>query len=152
MLWFAMPFFAMFCSYSLLFACSKHCFLMLIPDMFVFSPSLWCWYLLHFCHASLNLLFCDLAVAQYSCFVKHLEYITAICFVVSDLSSQRCYHESIYVMLCFLLSLKLLITLAMFTWVPSYLLCLFGSWSVRNICSMHLVDSCHAFVCYDMFL
>ena len=50
--------------------------------MLVFSPSLWCWYLLHFCHACLNLLFCDLAVAQCSSFVKHLEWITAMWFVV----------------------------------------------------------------------
>ena len=50
--------------------------------MLVFSPSLWSWYLLHFFHACLNLLWCDLAIAQCSCFVKHLEYITVICFVV----------------------------------------------------------------------
>ena len=50
--------------------------------MLVFSPSLWCWYRLHFCHACLILLCCDLAVAQCSCFFKHLEYITVICFVV----------------------------------------------------------------------
>ena len=49
--------------------------------MLVFSPSLWCCYLLHFCHACLNLLFCDLVVAQCSSFVKHLEWITAMCFV-----------------------------------------------------------------------
>ena len=73
--------FSMICSCSMLLSCSKHCFLMLIPDMLVFSLSLWCWYLLHFCHACLNLLQCDLAVAQCSCFVKHLLYITAICFV-----------------------------------------------------------------------
>ena len=50
--------------------------------MLVFSLSPWSWYLLHFCHACLNLLCCDLAVAQCSCFVKHLEYITAMCLVV----------------------------------------------------------------------
>ena len=44
---------------------------MLNPDM-LFSLSLRCWYLLHFCHACLNLLLCDLAVAQCSYFVKHL--------------------------------------------------------------------------------
>ena len=54
---------------------------MLFLGMLVFSPSLWCWYLLYFCHACLNLLLCYLAVAQCSCFVKHLEYIAAICFV-----------------------------------------------------------------------
>ena len=76
-----MPLFATTCSCSLLFACSKHGFLMLFAGMLVFSPSLWCWYLVHFCHACLNLLLCDLAISQCSCFVKHLEYITAICFV-----------------------------------------------------------------------
>ena len=49
--------------------------------MLVFSPSLWSWYLLHFCHACLNQLFCDLAVAQCSYFLKHLLEITAMCFV-----------------------------------------------------------------------
>ena len=49
--------------------------------MLVFSLSLWSWYLLYFCHACLNLLLCDLAVAQCSCFVKHLLYRTTICFV-----------------------------------------------------------------------
>ena len=37
---------------------------------------------MHFCHACLNLFYCDLAIAQCSCFVQHLLYITAICFVV----------------------------------------------------------------------
>ena len=49
--------------------------------MLLFSLSLWCCYLLHFCHACLNLLLCDLAIAQCSSFVKHLEWITAMCFV-----------------------------------------------------------------------
>ena len=77
-----MPWIAMIWSCSMLLSCSKHCFLMLIPAMLVFSLSLWCWYLLHFCHACLNLLLCDLAVARCSSFVKHLEWITAMCFVV----------------------------------------------------------------------
>ena len=47
---------------------------------------------------------------------------------------------------------NLLTKLAMFTWVPSYLLYLFGSWSVRDFCSMHLVYSCHVLFCYDKFL
>ena len=75
-----MPLFAMFCSCSMLLSCSKHCFLMLNPDM-LFSLSLWTWYLLHFCHACLNLLLCELAVDQCSSFVKHLEWITPMCFV-----------------------------------------------------------------------
>ena len=36
---------------------------------------------MHFFHACLNLLLCELAVAQCSSFVKHLEWITAMCFV-----------------------------------------------------------------------
>ena len=47
----------------------------------VISPSLCTCYLLHFCHACLNLLLCVLAIAQCSSFVKHLEWITAMCFV-----------------------------------------------------------------------
>ena len=39
-------------------------------------------YLLHFCHACLNLLLSELVVAQCSYFVKHLEWIPAMCFVV----------------------------------------------------------------------
>ena len=53
---------------------------MLNPDM-LFSLSLRTWYLLHFFHACLNLLLCDLAVAQCSYFVKHIEWITSMCFV-----------------------------------------------------------------------
>ena len=36
---------------------------------------------LHFCHAGLNLLIDELAVAQCSSFVKHLEWIPAMYFV-----------------------------------------------------------------------
>ena len=75
-----MPWFAMICSCSMLLSCSKHCFLMLNPAM-LFSLSLWTWYLLHFCHACLNLLLSELAVAQCSSFVKHLEWIPAMYFV-----------------------------------------------------------------------
>ena len=45
-----------------------------------FTKSETCYHL-HFFHACLNLLLCDLAVAQCSYFVKHLEWITAMCFV-----------------------------------------------------------------------
>ena len=76
-----MPCLAMICSCSMLLSCSKHCFLMLIHVMLLVSLSLWTWYLLHFCHACLNLLLCELAVAQCSSFVKNLELITAMCFV-----------------------------------------------------------------------
>ena len=76
-----MPCFAMLSSCSMLIACSEHCYLMLFMPCPVISLSLWTWYLLPFCHACLNLLWCDLAVAQCSLFVKHLLYITVICFV-----------------------------------------------------------------------
>ena len=46
----------------------------------LFSLSLWCSYLLHFCHVCLNLLLCDLAVAQCSSFVKHLDWIPPMYF------------------------------------------------------------------------
>ena len=82
----------------------------------------------------MNMRYC----CRYACFVMN-------CFVMSESSSQRCLHNSVNAMLCFLLSLNLLTKLAMFTWVPSYLLILFGSWSVKDFCSMQLVDSCHAF-------
>ena len=39
-------------------------------------------YHLHFCHAYLNLLMDELAVAQRSTFVKHNEWIPAMYFVV----------------------------------------------------------------------
>ena len=71
-----MPCFSMLSSCSMLIACSEHCYLVL----FMPCPT---WYLLHFCHACLSLICCDLAVAQCSSFVKHLLYITAICFVVT---------------------------------------------------------------------
>ena len=45
-----------------------------------FTKSKTC-YLLYFCHACLNLLMSDLAVAQCSSFVKHLEWIPAMYFV-----------------------------------------------------------------------
>ena len=37
---------------------------------------------MHFCYACLNLLMDELAVAQYSSFVKHLEWILAMYFIV----------------------------------------------------------------------
>ena len=58
---------------------------------------------------------------RYACFVMQG-------FVMSDLSLQSCLYKSVYAMLSFLLSLNLLIKLAMFTWVPSYLLCPFSFW------------------------
>ena len=76
-----MPCFAMLSSCSMLISCSEHCYLMLFSAMSSFSPSLWTCYLLHFSHACLNLLWCDLAIAQCSSFVKHLLQSTAMCFV-----------------------------------------------------------------------
>ena len=55
------------CCFLALNSASWCCF-----DMLVFSLSLWSRYLLHFCHACLNLLLFDLAVAQCSSFVKNL--------------------------------------------------------------------------------
>ena len=76
-----MPCFAMICSGSILLSCSKHCFLMLNSwHVVIFTKSV-TWYLLHFCHACLNLLLSELAVAQCSSFVKHLEWIPSMCFV-----------------------------------------------------------------------
>ena len=76
-----MPCFAMLSSCTIYFACSKHCYLMLFQPCPVISLSLWTCYLLHFCHACLNLLLSELAVAQCSSFVKHLEWIHAMYFV-----------------------------------------------------------------------
>ena len=76
-----MPCFAILSFCSILISCSEHCYLMLISAMSSFSPSLWTCNLLHFCHACLSLICCELAVAQCSSFVKHLLKITAICFV-----------------------------------------------------------------------
>ena len=46
----------------------------------IFTKSVTC-YLLHFCHACLNLLLSELAVAQCSSFFNHLEWIPAMYFV-----------------------------------------------------------------------
>ena len=54
---------------------------MLNSRLVLISLSLKPVYHLHFCHACLNLLMDELAVAQCSSFVKHLEEITAMCFV-----------------------------------------------------------------------
>ena len=72
--------FTMICFCSMLLSGSKHCFLMLNSWHVNFTKSV-TWNLLHFCHACLNLLFSELVVAQCSSFVKHLEWITAMCFV-----------------------------------------------------------------------
>ena len=71
----------MICSCSIFLSWSKHCFLILNSWHVIFTKSVTC-YLLHFCHASLNLLLSELAVAQCSHFVKNLDWIRAIYFVV----------------------------------------------------------------------
>ena len=76
-----MPCFAMICSCNMLFHYSKLCFLLINSWHAVnFTKSETC-YLLHFCHAYLNLLLIELAVAQCSSFVKHHEWIPAMYFV-----------------------------------------------------------------------
>ena len=71
----------MMCSCSMQLSCSKHCFLMLNSWHVNFTKSVTCYHL-HFCHACLNLLMDELAVAQCSYFVKHLEWIPAMYFFV----------------------------------------------------------------------
>ena len=74
-----MPCFAMLSSCSMLISCSEHCYLMLFSAMSSnFTKSV---KLISFAFLPWNLLWCDLAVAQCSSFVKHLLQITAICFV-----------------------------------------------------------------------
>ena len=73
-------------------------------------------------------------------------YHAMYCSVVSGTSSPTCLLIVVPAMF------ESVIQLAMFTWVPSYLLVLFGSWSVRDFCSMQLVDSFHAFVFHYKFL
>ena len=67
------------------------------------------------------------------------------CSVVSGSSSPTC-------LLIVPAMYESVISLAMFIWVPSYFLILFGSWSVKDFCSMCLVVSCHALSFYDKFL
>ena len=76
-----MPCFAMICSCRMLLSCSKLCFLMLNSSHAVYFTKFVTWYLLLFFHACLNLLLSELAVAQCSSFVKHLEWIPAMYFV-----------------------------------------------------------------------
>ena len=75
-----MPCFAMICSCSMLFDCSKVCFLMINSWFVLITKSETCYHL-HFCHACLNLLMGELAVAQCSSFVKHHEWIPSMYFV-----------------------------------------------------------------------
>ena len=77
---------------------------------------------------------------RYASFVMH-------CFVMSASSSQRCLHITVSVMLCFLLT-----KLAMFTWLPSYLLVVFGLWTVRDFYHMHLVEYFQALFGHVKFL
>ena len=77
-----MPFFAMLSSFSILFSCSKVCYLIWNSREVLISLSLRSVYQMHFCHACLNLLMDELAVAKCSSFVKHHEWIPAMYFVV----------------------------------------------------------------------
>ena len=76
-----MLYFAMFRSYSIWFSCSKACYLIWYFRQVLISLSLRSVCHLHFCHACLNLLMDELAVAQCSSFVKHHERIPAMYFV-----------------------------------------------------------------------
>ena len=100
--------------------------------------TLWTWS----CHDLLHN-YAILLLVTFSCHVL----LCGEWFKLTNMPTYRCFCH----VLLFSPS-EFVILLVMFTWVPSYLLCLFGSWSVRDFCSMQLVDSCHAFVCYDLFL
>ena len=71
----------MFRSCSILFSCSEECYLIWNSRQVLISLSLRSVYQLHFCHACLNLLMDELAVAQCSTFVKLHEWIPAMYFV-----------------------------------------------------------------------
>ena len=77
-----MPCFAILSSCSMLFSCPKECYLIWNSMQVLISLSLKPVYQLHFCHACLNLLMDELAVALCSSFVKHYEWIPAMYFVV----------------------------------------------------------------------
>ena len=77
-----MLYFAMLSSCSIHVSCSKVCYLMLNSRLVLISLSLKPICHLHFCHACLNLLMDELAVAQCSSFVKHHEWIPAMYCVV----------------------------------------------------------------------
>ena len=77
-----MLYFSMFRSCSILFSCSKECYLIWNSRQVLISLSLRSVCHLHFCHACLNLLMDELAVAQCSSFVKHHVWIPAMYFVV----------------------------------------------------------------------
>ena len=76
-----MPCFVMLSSCSILFYCSKVCYLIWNSRQVLISLSLKSVCQMHFCHACLNLLMDELAVAQCSSFVKHHEWIPAMYFV-----------------------------------------------------------------------
>ena len=77
-----MLYFAMFRSCSIKFSCSEVCYLIWNSRQVLISLSLRSVCQMHFCHACLNLLMDELAVAQCSSFVKHHEWIPAMYFVV----------------------------------------------------------------------
>ena len=77
-----MLYFAMFRSCSIYFCCSEEGYLIWNSRQVLISLSLRSVCHIHFCHACLNLLLDELAVAQCSSFVKHLEWIPTMYFVV----------------------------------------------------------------------
>ena len=100
-------------------------------------------------------------LCNFSChgqFHKHAIFLQ-VCLVCSALFCSECIkltkRPTCYRLCHALFSAKsgnLLTKLAMFTCLPSYLLVLFGLWSVRDFCHMHLVEHCHALFCYVKFL
>jgi len=143
--------------------------------MLVFSPSLCSWYLLHFCHACLNMLLSDLAIAQCSCFVKHLEYITTMRLVDMLGSSSlvsHCILDGIVLLIaklchsCFAchlqtlhpipvifisISTEVISSFQRHTWFSKLMPCsFFLFWSTHMHCISH--PACHAMFCIMLFV
>ena len=80
-----MFFFFIIRSCSMWFCCSEECYLIWNSRQVLISPSLRSVCHMQFCHACLNLLMDELAVAQCSSFVKLHEWIPAMyCFVIFE--------------------------------------------------------------------
>ena len=99
-------------------------------------------YLIHTCYVLALAMLSFINMYSYCWFPCHAMY----CSMVRGSSSPTCLLIVVPAMY------ESVISLAMFTWVPSYFLCPFGSWSVKDFCSTHLVVSCHAFGFHDKFL
>ena len=137
-----MPLFAFIACCSLLLSCSTFVIKCSWQIVYMLINFAWLLVVIHVPY--------DYAIVMHSfIFMRSycwLHFHAMFCSVVSGSSSPTCLLIVISTMY------ESVILLAMFTWVPSYFLCLFGSWSVRDFCSMHLVVSCHAFFCHDLFL